>query len=303
VARPRALKEATVWSDIQNMEQPVQRDGTWWQQYGDHWYQWNPSTQQWEVGSAPPPPAPPAPAIDSAVQPSRAYAGSGKPAENDARGNTWSAVSVNTRPDAGDDWSDEQLTLKAPRKVSSSKLAGIGFAVLAVAVLFGAYTYFFSGTGVPSDDQINSAFGSLNGYEYMTPPKGLEKEIDAALEADPTLSEYIKSVDFRIVQRKNLVVGAVAVIGYEPGRHGDDAFDPRANQAFTMGINQTSGLSLPGAKLKTVTRGNTTMYELKGSGVAVVTFIDDVEGMIFSIATTDAKSARSISEQLALENL
>jgi hypothetical protein len=34
-----------------------------------------------------------------------------------------------------------------------------------------------------------------------------------------------------------------------------------------------------------------------------VTFVDDAKGMIFSIATTDAKSARNISQQLALENL
>jgi hypothetical protein len=285
------------------MEQPVQRDGTWWQRHGDHWYQWNPGTQQWEVGAAPPPPAPPAPAIDSAEQPSRAYAGSGKPADSEGAGNTWSTVTVNTRPDTGDDWPEGQQTFKAPRKVSSSKLAGIGFALLAVAVLFGAYTYFFSGTGVPSDEQIDSAFGTLNGYEYTTPPRGLEKEIDAALEADPTLSDYINSVDFRIVHGENNVVGAVGVIGYEPGRYGDDAFDPRANQAFTMGFNQTSGLSLPGAKLKTVTRADTTMYELRGGGVAVVTFVDDVQGLIFSIATNDPKSARNISEQLALENL
>ena len=185
----------------------------------------------------------------------------------------------------------------------AAKLAAIGFALLGLAVLFGAYSYFFAGSDVPSDEEINSAFGTLNGFQYQTPPTGLEKEIDAALEADPTLSEYIKSVDFRIVQKQNRLVGAVGVIGYEPGRYGDDAFDPCANQAFMMGFNQTSGLSLPGAKLKTVTRGGTTMYELKGGGVAVVTFVDDAKGMIFSTATTDAKSARNISEQLALSNL
>ena len=285
------------------MEQPVMRDGTWWQHHGDHWYQWNPGTQQWEVGAAPPPPAPPAPANPTAEQPARAYMGSGKPAENEGGGNTWSTVTVSTRPDVADDWNDGQQEFKTPRKLSTSKLAGIGFALLALAVLFGAYSYFFSGTGVPSDEEIDSAFGTLNGYEYMTPPPGIEKEIDAALEADPTLSDYIKSVDFRIVQRQDRMVGAVGVIGYEPGRYGDDAFDPRANQAFMMGFNQTSGLSLPGAKLKTVTRGGTTMYELKGGGVAVVTFVDDDKGMIFSTATSDAKSARNISEQLALSNL
>jgi hypothetical protein len=297
------LKKATDWSDIQEMEQPVLRDGTWWQNHGDLWYRWNPDTQQWEVGSAPPPPAPPAPVLDSAEQPSRGYVGSGKQAENEGRGNTWSTVTLNTRPAEANDWADEQHAFKAPRRIPASKLAGIGFALLALAVLFGAYTYFFSGTGVPSDEDIDSAFGTLNGYEYITPPTGLEKELDAALEADPTLSEYINSVDFRIVQRQDRLVGAVGVIGYEPGRYGDDAFDPRANQAFMSGFNQTSGLSLPGAKLKTVTRGKTTMYELKGGGVAVVTFVDDAKGMIFSIATTDAKSARNISEQLALENL
>jgi hypothetical protein len=285
------------------MEQPVLRDGTWWQHHGDRWYQWNPGTQQWEVGSAPPPPAPPAPALDSAEQPSRAYEGSGKPAENEGGGNTWSSVTLNTRPADADEWTNDHQEFKTRRSIPASKLAGIGFALLGLAVLFGAYTFFFSGSGVPSDEEIDSAFGTLNGYTYISPPPSLEKELDAALEADPTLSDYIKSVDFRIVQQQDRVVGAVGVIGYEPGRYGDDAFDPRANQAFTSGFNQTSGLSLPGAKLKTVTRGNTTMYELKGGGVSVVTFVDDAKGMIFSIATTDAKSARNISQQLALENL
>jgi len=289
------------------------RDGSWWQHHDDHWYQWNPGTQQWEVGAAPPPPAPPAPATsilaeeptrEPTHEPTRAYAGSGKPPEDGGGGgSTWSSITVNTHPAPADDWAGDEMTFKTSKRVSSSKLAGIGFALLALAVLFGAYTYFFSGSGVPSDKDINSAFGTLNGYEYKTPPPGLADEIDAALEADPTLSEYIKSVDFRIVQKANRLVGAVGVIGYEPGRYGDDAFDPRANQAFTMGINQTSGLSLPGAKLKTVMLGNTTMYELRGGGVAVVTFVDDDKGMIFSTATSNAKSARNISEQLALENL
>ena len=285
------------------MEQPVLRDGTWWQHHGDRWYQWNPGTQQWEVGSAPPPPAPPAPALDSAEQPSRAYVGSGKPAENEGGGNTWSSVTLNTRPADADEWTDDRREFKSPRRIPASKLAGIGFALLGLAVLFGAYTFFFAGSSVPSDEEIDSAFGTLNGYTYVDPPPGLEKEIDAALEADPTLSDYIKSVDFRIVQQQDRLVGAVGVIGYEPGRYGDVAFDPRANSAFSSGFNQTSGLSLPGAKLKTVTRGSTTMYELKGGGVSVVTFVDDAKGMIFSIATTDAKSARNISQQLALENL
>ncbi len=293
------------------------RDGSWWQHHDDHWYQWNPGTQQWEVGAAPPPPAPPAPATSILAEeptrepnhepnhePARAYAGSGKPPEDgEGGGSTWSSITVNTHPAPADDWAQDEMTFKTSKRVSSSKLAGIGFALLGLAVLFGAYTYFFSGSGVPSDKDINSAFGTLNGYEYKTPPPGLADEIDAALEADPTLSEYIKSVDFRIVQKANRPVGAVGVIGYEPGRYGDDAFDPRANQAFTMGINQTSGLSLPGAKLKTVMLGNTTMYELRGGGVAVVTFVDDDKGMIFSTATSNAKSARNISEQLALENL
>ena len=282
------------------------RDGSWWQHHDDHWYQWNTGSQQWEVGAAPPPPAPPAPATSIlAEEPIRAYAGSGQPPEDGGGGgNTWSSVTVSTRPAlADDDWADGQKSFKTPRRVSSSKLAGIGFALLALAVLFGAYTYFFSGSGVPSEEDIDTAFGTLNGYEYQTPPPGLSKEIDAALEADPTLSEYIKSVDFRIVQKGNQLVGAVGVIGYEPGRHGDDSFDPRANQAFTMGFNQTSGLSLPGAKLKTVMLGNTTMYELRGGGVAVVTFVDDDGGMIFSVASKNPKSARNISEQLALENL
>jgi hypothetical protein len=281
------------------------RDGSWWQHHDDHWYQWNTGSQQWEVGAAPPPPAPPAPVTSILVEePVRAYAGSGEPPEDGGGGgNTWSSVTVSTRPALADDWADGQKSFKTPRRVSPSKLAGIGFALLALAVLFGAYTYFFSGSGVPSEEDIDTAFGTLNGYEYQTPPPGLSKEIDAALEADPTLSEYIKSVDFRIVQQGNRVVGAVGVIGYEPGRHGDDSFDPRANQAFTMGFNQTSGLSLPGAKLKTVMLGNTTMYELRGGGVAVVTFVDDDEGMIFSVASKNPKSARNISEQLALENL
>jgi hypothetical protein len=61
-------------------------------------------------------------------------------------------------------------------------------------------------------------------------------------------------------------------------------------------------MNLPAANLKTVTRGNTTMYEVKAAGATVVMFVNDDKGMIFSIATTDGRSARKISQQLALAN-
>ena len=301
------------------------RDGTWWQHHGDHWYHWSPDVEKWELGAAPPPPPPPAPAPGIPVaqphhldetedpaqteppeqpahpdQPERVYSGSGAAPEDLSGGNTWSSVTLNTRPVEAAERTPQLGRTK--KRVAPAKLAKIGFAVLGVAVLFGAYTYFFSGSGAPSDQDVDAAFGTLSGFEYQEPPKGLEDQINAALDEDPTLSEEISSVDFRIVQRQQRIVGAVAVIGYEPGRFGDAAFDLRQNRAFMMGFNQT-GLSLPGAALKTVNRGDTTMYEIRGKGVAVVTFIDDTQGMIFSIATTDPQSARNISEQLALENL
>ncbi|CAN5606874.1 hypothetical protein BH20ACT23_BH20ACT23_06050 [soil metagenome] len=304
------LKRRVDWSDVQVMEQPVMRDGTWWQRHGDHWYRWNPDNQQWEIGTAPPPPPPPAPApppgpVASAPmeQPARAYTGSGKPVENVDGGNTWSSVTINNRPVEAAGWSDSELPITPTKRVPPAKLAALGFAALAVAVLFGAYTYFFSGDGAPSDEDIDAAFTSLNGYEYQEPPEGLQDQIDAALEKNPELTEYVSSVDFRMLQRRDRLVGAVGVIGYEPGQFGDEAFDPRENQAFMAGFNQTSGMNLPGASLKTVTRGNTIMYEIRGGGAALITFIDDDEGMIFSIATSDPRSARKISEQLALANL
>lgn len=287
------------------------RDGTWWQHHGDHWYRWNPDNQQWELGTAPPPAAPPAPppppgpAVSAPVeQPARAYMGSGKPAENVSGGNTWSSVTIDTRPVETTEWSDSQLPATTSKRVPPAKLAALGFAALAVAVLFGAYTYFFSGGGAPSDEDIDAAFASLSGgYEYQEPPEGLQEQIDAALEKNPEITEYVSSVDFRMVQRRDRLIGAVGVIGYEPGQFGGEAFDPRENQAFMAGFNQTSGMNLPGASLKAVTRGSTTMYEIKGGGATLITFIDDDEGMIFSIATSDSRSARKISEQLALANL
>ena len=287
------------------------RDGTWWQHHGDHWYRWNPDNQQWELGTAPPPPAPPAPApppgpaVSAPVeQPERAYTGSGKPAEDVSAGSTWSSVTINTRPAETADWSDSHLPVTTSRRVPPDKLAVLGFAALAVAVLFGAYTYFFSGDGAPSDEDVDAAFASLSGgYEYQEPPEDFQEQIDAALEKNPEITEYVSSIDFRMVQRRDRLIGAVGVIGYEPGQFGGEVFDPRENQAFMAGFNQTSGMNLPGASLKTVTRGSTTMYEIKGGGATLITFIDDEEGMIFSIATSDSRSARKISEQLAIANL
>ncbi len=304
------LKRRTDWSDIQDMEKPVMRDGTWWQHHGDHWYRWNPDNEKWELGAAPPPPPPPAPAPPagpaasaSVEQPARAYTGSGKPAESVSGGDTWSSVTIGTRPVETAEWDDSQLSITTSKRVPPAKLAALGFAALAVAVLFGAYTYFFSGDGAPSDKDIDAAFTSLSGYEYQEPPEGLQEQIDTALEKNPELTEYVSSIEYRIVQRRDRIVGAVGVIGYEPGQFGNEAFDPRENQAFMAGFNQTSGMNLPGTSLKTVTRSNTTMYEIRGGGVALVTFVDDEEGMIFSIAASDPRAARNISEQLALANL
>lgn len=293
------------------MEQPVMRDGTWWQHHGDHWYRWNSDNQQWELGTAPPPPAPPAPPPPPgpapgvpAEQPKRAYTGSGKPAEEVSGGDTWSSVTLDTRdtrPVETAEWPDSQHAITPSKRVPTAKLAALGFVALAVAVFFGAY--FFSGSGAPSDEDIDAAFGSLDGYEYQEPPEGLQEQIDAAMEKAPKSSEYVKSVDFRIVQRRDRIVGTVGVIGYEPGQLGNEAFDPRENQAFMAGFNQTSGMNLPNASLNTVTRGNTTMYEIRGGRVAVITFFEDDAGMAFIIAARDTRAARNISEQLALANL
>ena len=233
----------------------------------------------------------------------RAYTGSGKPAESVSGGNTWSSVTIDTRPVETAEWDDSQLHVTTSKRVPPAKLAALGFAALAIAVLFGAYTYFFSGDGAPSDEDIDAAFTSLSGYEYQEPPEGLQEQIDTALEENPELTEYVSSIDYRIVQRRDRLVGAVGVIGYEPGQFGNEAFDPRENQAFMTGFNQTSGMNLPGTSLKTVTRSNTTMYEIRGGGVALVTFVDDEEGMIFSIVAADPRAARRISDQLALANL
>ena len=282
------------------------RDGTWWQHHGDHWYRWNPDNQQWELGSAPPPPAPPPPgpvARAAVEQPVRAYTGSGQPAENLSAGNTWSSVTLEGRSVEAAEWPDSQRPITSSKKVPPTKLAALAFVALAAAVSFGAYTYFFTGGGAPSDEDIDAAFASLSGYEYQEPPEDLQEQIDAALDKNPELTEYVSSVDFRMVNRRDRLIGTVGVIGYEPGQFGDEAFDPRDNQAFVAGFNQTSGMNLPGSSLKTVTRGSTTMYEIRGGGASVITFIDDDEGMIFSIVTSDRRSARNISEQLALANL
>lgn len=307
------LKRRIDWSDIQVMEEPVTRDGTWWQHHGDHWYRWNPESQQWDLGSAPPPPPPPPapaprpdPSPNSPVvqQPARAYKGSGKPVEDISGGSTWSSVTIGTGSGEAAGWSDSQRPVAGARRVSQTKRAAFGFVVLAVAVLFGAYTHFFSGDGAPSDEDIDAAFASLSGgYEYQEPPEGLQEQVDDVLEKNSELTEYVSSVDFRMVQHRDRLIGAVGVIGYEPGEFGGETFDPRESQAFMAGFNQTSGMNLPRASLKTVTRGSTTMYEIRGGGAALVTFIDDDEGMIFSIATSDSRSARQISEQLALANL
>jgi hypothetical protein len=290
------------------------RDGTWWQHHGDHWYRWNPDNQQWELGSAPPPPAPPAPApppgpVASAAveQPVRAYTGSGQPAENLSAGNTWSSVTIDTRSVEAAGWPDSQRPITTSKRVPSAKLAALGFVALAIAVAFGAYTYFFTGGRAPSDEDIDAAFATLKGYEYQEPEDGLKERIDAQVEAqieeDPFLSDVVSGLDFRAVHRRDRFVGAVTVIGYTPGEMGDTEFDPRASEAYMTGFKRSSGLDLPAANLKHVTRGNTNMIELRMPGAMLVAFIDDDEGMIFSIVTSDRRSARNISEQLALANL
>jgi hypothetical protein len=279
------------------------RDGVWWQQHGGQWYRWNPGSNQWELGAQPSPPAPPAPPPGPAAtqQPVRAYTGSGKPLDELSAGDTWSSVTIGTDPDPDSDWPEGQA-LQSTKRAPQTKLAVLGFVALTVAVLFGAYTYFFSGNGAPSDEDIDAAFATVKGYEYQHPPDGFQDQIDAALEEVPMVSDYVSGFDMRMIERRNQVVGAVAVMGYEPGQFGDEDLDPRDNEAFMMGFNRSSGMNLPAANLKTVTRGNTTMYEVKAAGATVVMFVNDDKGLIFSIATTDVRSARKISQRLALAN-
>ncbi|MGH2699693.1 MAG: hypothetical protein ACRDJL_10945 [Actinomycetota bacterium] len=287
------------------MEKPVLRDGTWWQHHDDHWYRWNPTSNQWELGAHPPPPPPPPAPTEiparrvAAEHPARAYTGSGKPVEELDGGNTWSSVTLRTETDPSPGLDPVQV---ASTRGPQTKLAVLGFVALAIVVAFGAYTFLLKGSGAPSDEDLDAALVALTGYEYQEAPEQFQDMIDATIEEEPMLAEHVSGFDLRFVERADRFVGSVAVVGYQPGSF-EDELDKSANASLMASFNRSGEAKLLGAKLKKVERGNATMYEVTVPGASMTMFLKEEKGMMFFVATSDARSGRKISKQLALANL
>lgn len=182
------------------------------------------------------------------------------------------------------------------------KFGILAVVALAAAVAFGAYTHFWGAKG-PSAEDIDAAFAALDGYRYEAPPQVIQEQIDALLAEDARIREHVGEYDYRLVNQGRRLVGVVGIIGYEPGQFGEEDLGPLETQAFLMGFEQSSGVDVPNASVRTVSRSKTTMYELSVAGTSTVTFFDDEDGMLFSIVTDDARAARDMSKQLAKANL
>lgn len=272
------------------MDTPIQRDGMWWQQWEGRWLRWNPQSDGWEEqAGAPPPPPAPAPV---AAQPVRAYAGSGASAASLDAGETWSTVRI--APAAQPYVTPSSHSAARSRPPVGAVVGG----VLAVALAVGAYLFFFTGPAGPSAEDIDGAFAPLEGYTYQQLPEAVSETITEQVEQNEDVNELIGEFDFRAVVRGGRTVGAVAIMGFDP-----DDYESMNEQQFAYGFEQGSGISLPGTSVKTVERAGTKMYEVAVPGAAAVVFVDESDGMVFSIAMNDAASARAVSEQLAASNL
>ena len=292
------------------MEQggPVLRDGGWWQLHDGVWFRWDDERGQWLQGGAPPPPPPPAPATPmpdgpiaapapSAPEPAPAYTGSGRPVDPAAAGDTWGSVTIG----AGIPRTFEGGQVAAPR--TGRKAGPIAAGALVATALIGALLYFFvfSGDPGPSAEDIDAAFGSLRGFGYEDAPEVVMDEVRKTVERDPTAAEVVGEFDFRMIKRGGRPIGGVAILGLDPKEMQD--VGPVSNDSLLAGFHRGTGLAVPGTSARQVKRAKTMMYEFTAPGAALTVFVDEKDGMIFSIATMDARATRAISKQLARANL
>lgn len=272
------------------MEGPRQIDGAWWQQSGDVWYRWNTGAQKWEQEGAAPPGASaaeartaPAPAAVATIE-SRPEIDAKDPAE------TWAAVRV----------TGEQLRQRAsetswsntPPKKSMAPLVVVGVIVLVVALGFGAYMSFFK-SNIPSDEEIDAAFGSPQGYSYEEWPPEAKDVAEKAIADNPEMADLELRFDGRMVLRDGVPLGTIVIIGMDPAE-----LEGLDKEVLPTGVEMG-----PDVSLNKVSRAGAKMYEIRLPQGGAAIFLDAEDGFVVAVATRDVASMEDISAQLAVANL
>lgn len=272
--------------DIRAMEEPRQIDGAWWQQSGDVWYRWSTGEQKWKQESG-------TPRAEARTAPAAAAVATieDRP-EVDAKdpSETWAAVKV----------TGEQLRQRAsetswsntPPKKSLTPLVAAAVMVLVAALVFGAYVAFFK-SSVPSDEEIDAAFGSPQGYSYEEWPPEAREVAEQAIAGNPEMNDLELRFDGRLVMRDGLPLGTVVILGTDPAE-----LDGLDREFLPTGAEVG-----PNVSLTKISRGGTEMYEIRLPQGGAAVFLDPEDGLVVAVVTRDRASMEDISAQLAEANV
>ena len=267
------------------MDEPRQIDGAWWQQSNDVWYRWDTGERKWEQKGAAPPGAPPAESRSTPVATAVATLETRTKVDAKAPGETWAAVKITgeqlRQRTSETSWSN------APKR-SMAPFAAAALILLVVALAFGAYAAFFK-SNVPSDEEIDAAFGNPQGYSYEEWPPEAKDIAEKAIADNPEMADLELRFDGRMVMRDGVPLGTVVIIGMDPAE-----LEGLDEEVLPTGVQMG-----PGVSLTKVSRGGTEMYEIKVPQGGVAMFLDPQDGLVVTVATRDVASMQDISAQLA----
>jgi hypothetical protein len=212
---------------------------------------------------------------------------------------TWSAVTIPPQPEPAS--VPNGVAVRTPAPVKKRTPRGLGTVIVAVVVLASAVAayMFVTRSSAPSEEEVNAAFGTLEGYEYQSPPPQLEKRIEDFI-AEQEDAEIFETLATRNLLENGQVIGVVAIGGMDPEELTD------INQRdFTSELGGVGELSteIGGLSIQKVRRAGAYVYEAIGPGVSAGVFFDEKDGMVFSVSAADDADMRSVSTQLIKRNL
>lgn len=285
------LKLESALVDTHAMEDPRQIDGTWWQRSGDVWFRWSTGEQKWEQQNAAPPDV--SPAETRTAPAATAVATIESRPEVDAKdpGETWAAVKV-TGEQLRQRTSEASWGSPPPKKPMVPLLVAAAVIVLVAALGFGAYVTLFK-SNVPSDEEIDAAFGSPRGYSYEEWPPEAKDLAEKAIAGNPEMADLELRFDGRMVTRDGVPLGTVVIIGTDPAE-----LEGLDKEFLPIGEEASSNVSLD-----RVSRGGTEMYEIKLPQGGAAVFLDPEDGLVVAVAARDVASMQDISAQLAETNI
>ena len=148
-------------------------------------------------------------------------------------------------------------------------------------------------SNVPSDEEIDAAFGSPRGYSYEEWPPEAREVAEQAIAGNPEMNDLELRFDGRLVMRDGLPLGTVVILGT----------DPAELEGLDREFLPTGAEVGPNVSLTKVSRAGTKMYEIRLPQGGAAVFLDPEDGLVVAVVARDVASMEDISAQLAEANV